>query len=79
MLSVLLVVRDTLESNAARFVKTLKIYSTKHDDPSTKPEFAPEKVVILNYSPLQPGFGGIFFLYPAFLLSEIRAGRPVAN
>ena len=37
------------------------------------------KVVVLSYSYPQPGFDGVFFLLPAFLLSEIRAGRPVAN
>ena len=43
LLSVLLVIRVILEANAACFVKTHKIYSTKYDDPGTKPKIAPEK------------------------------------
>ena len=35
--------RDILEANAAHFVITHKIYSTKYDDPGIEPKTASEK------------------------------------
>jgi hypothetical protein len=37
--------RDILEANAARFVITHKIHSTKYDDPGIKPKLHPKKHV----------------------------------
>ena len=53
------------EANAARFVKTHRIYNTKYDDPGTKPKIAPKQHENPQFYTAPQGCGLKLLLSPA--------------